>query len=161
SPGSSICTSGSGSRCATRSSSPTPVPPTSHRNQETAMSLATPSSNDPPGPTMTAEADPEHVLDPDARRSVRRRRLAVRAIQVGLFVVIFGGWELFVRLNIVDSFFFGSPSGIVAQLGRWSTSGTVAGPLWTQVGVTLEEAVLGFVLGVVLGVVCGVALGRV
>jgi NitT/TauT family transport system permease protein len=32
--------------------------------------------------------------------------------------------------------------------------------LWQQIGVTLEETVLGFVIGVVLGVVFGVLLGR-
>jgi NitT/TauT family transport system permease protein len=99
--------------------------------------------------------------DPGARRAGRRRTLVVRASQVALFVVIFGGWELCSRTGIVDSFFFGSPTGIVDVLKTWVRDGTDAGSLWEQIGVTLEEAVLGFLIGVVLGVVCGIALGRV
>jgi NitT/TauT family transport system permease protein len=38
--------------------------------------------------------------------------------------------------------------------------GTAQGPLWEQIAVTLEEAVIGFVIGVVLGVIFGVVLGR-
>jgi NitT/TauT family transport system permease protein len=80
---------------------------------------------------------------------------------VGLFVLIFGGWELASRWGLIDSFFFGSPSGIVDQLTQWAKSGTDAGSLWEQIGVTLQEALLGFAIGVVLGVVSGIALGRI
>jgi sulfonate transport system permease protein len=100
------------------------------------------------------------VLDPESRRAARRRKTVVRLVQVGLFVAVFGGWELFVRRGIVDGFFFGSPSGIVDQLVTWAKSGTDAGSLWEQIGVTLEEALLGFVIGVALGVGVGVSLGR-
>ena len=48
-----------------------------------------------------------------------------------------------------------------AAPGVWkATVGTPDGPLWDQVWVTLEEALLGFVIGVVAGVVFGLALGR-
>jgi NitT/TauT family transport system permease protein len=104
---------------------------------------------------------PVEVVDPGARRAVRRRLLVVRAIQAVLFVLIFGGWELCSRLGLIDSFFFGSPSGIVDQLRIWAVEGTDVGTLWEQIGVTLQEALLGFVIGVALGIVCGVALGRV
>ncbi|HEV2579865.1 MAG TPA: ABC transporter permease, partial [Ktedonobacteraceae bacterium] len=52
------------------------------------------------------------------------------------------------------------PSGIWNQLVTWVTDGTALGPLWEQIAVTLEEAVLGFAIGVVLGVIFGVVLGR-
>jgi NitT/TauT family transport system permease protein len=100
------------------------------------------------------------VLDPESRRAARRRKAVVRVVQIGLFIAVFGGWELFTRWGIVDSFFFGSPSGIVDQLVTWAKSGTDAGSLWEQIGVTLEEALLGFVIGVALGVGVGVSLGR-
>jgi NitT/TauT family transport system permease protein len=114
--------------------------------------------------SVTASIDhpvTETVPDTGARRARRRRRLVVRASQIALFVLIFGGWELCSRAGIVDSFFFGSPTGIVDVLKTWVTDGTDAGSLWEQIGVTLQEAVLGFVIGVLLGVVFGVALGRV
>jgi NitT/TauT family transport system permease protein len=112
---------------------------------------------------MTVAAPPLDDLD-DARPTggvAHKRRIKVLAVQVGLFVAIFGGWELGTRLGIVDVFFFGSPSGILGQLWTWTIRGTDAGPLLQQIGVTLWEAVLGFAIGVVLGVLCGIALGRV
>ncbi len=90
----------------------------------------------------------------------RRRRIVVNTLRVLLLVVIIGGWELTTRVGLIDSFFWGQPSGIGAQLVTWVTQGTAQGPLWQQIFVTLEETVLGFVIGVVLGVIFGVVLGR-
>ena len=46
----------------------------------------------------------------------RKPRLRVLAAQVAVFVIVFGGWQLFTSLKIVDPFFFGQPSGIVRTL---------------------------------------------
>ena len=54
----------------------------------------------------------------------------------------------------------GNPLVSGQQLVTWVTQGTAQGPLWQQIAVTLEEAILGFVIGVVLGVIFGVVLGR-
>ncbi len=92
---------------------------------------------------------------------MRRRKVSVLAAQVGLFVVVFGGWQLFTSLKIVDPFFFGQPSGIVHQAWSWGQHGTNFGSLWEQIWTTMEEAILGFVIGVAAGVVFGVLLGQV
>jgi len=117
------------------------------------------STNAPPLDNLDAYDDLDDA--PPTSSGNRRHRLLVVAVQIGLFVVIFGGWELCTRLGILDVFFFGSPSGILTQLWTWATRGTDAGPLAQQIGVTLWEAVLGFLIGVALGVLCGIALGRV
>ncbi|MEO7126293.1 MAG: ABC transporter permease [Nakamurella sp.] len=101
------------------------------------------------------------VLDPEAVREARRRRALVISLQVAVLVVVTGGWELLARTGVIDPFFFSYPSEILEQVWTWVTKGTQAGPLWVQVAVTVEEAVIGFVIGVIAGVVCGVALGRV
>jgi NitT/TauT family transport system permease protein len=103
---------------------------------------------------------PESQAVPSATAARRRRRIMVNTMRILLLVVIIGGWELTTRVGIVDPFFWGRPSGILAQLVTWVTQGTAQGPLWEQIAVTLEETVLGFVIGVVLGVVFGVVLGR-
>ena len=90
-----------------------------------------------------------------------RRRLGVYAARLAVFVVVFGGWLLFTAWKIVDPFFFGQPSGIVATLWRWAQHGTAYGSLWSQIWITMEEALLGFVFGVAGGVVFGVLLGQV
>jgi len=111
--------------------------------------------------TVAAARGDDVTAAPRARAARPRRRLAVPALRVGIFVVLIGGWELCARTGIIDPFFFGQPSEIVKQLVDWVQHGTQAGPLLDQILVTLEEAVLGFIIGVVLGVVCGIALGRI
>lgn len=91
---------------------------------------------------------------------IRQRRVLVYILRVLFLVVIVGGWELLARVGVIDSFFWGQPSGIWQQLVTWTTQGTAQGPLWEQIFVTLEEAVIGFAIGVVLGVIFGVILGR-
>jgi NitT/TauT family transport system permease protein len=90
----------------------------------------------------------------------RARRRWERLWQIGVFVVIVGGWEACARVGLADPFFFGQPSGIAATIWRWTTRGTPQGPLWAHVVVTLEETILAFLIGVALGVVAGFALGR-
>lgn len=120
------------------------------------------STNTTPPDATAPPRSADHQPSPSTPRRRRwKRPLLVRLIQLGLFVVVFGGWELCAKLQLIDPFFFGSPSGIIDQLRTWVTQGTDLGSLWTQIGVTLQEAVLGFVFGVLLGVVFGVALGRV
>jgi sulfonate transport system permease protein len=92
--------------------------------------------------------------------ALRRRRIVVNTLRILLLVMIVGGWELLVRVGIVDPFFWGQPSGIWSQIVTWTLHGTAQGPLWEQILVTLEEAVLGFLIGVALGVILGVVLGR-
>jgi NitT/TauT family transport system permease protein len=101
------------------------------------------------------------------KSKVLRSRLLVNALRLLLLIVIIGGWELGARLYVatheafgIDPFFWGQPSGVWAQLVTWVRDGTSQGPLWEQIAVTLEEAVIGFAIGVVLGVVFGIVLGR-
>jgi NitT/TauT family transport system permease protein len=99
----------------------------------------------------------------DTIRARRRRRILVNSLRVLILVVIIGGWQLLTSVGnppLIDSFFWGQPSGIWNQLVIWVRQGTAQGPLWEQIAVTLEEAVIGFVIGVVLGVIFGVVLGR-
>jgi NitT/TauT family transport system permease protein len=110
---------------------------------------------------------PESQRVPSAIAAHRRRRILINSLRVLLLVVIVGGWELLTRFQpsgaktpVIDPFFWGQPSGIWAQIVTWVTQGTAQGPLWEQVAVTLEEAILGFVIGSVLGIVFGVVLGR-
>jgi NitT/TauT family transport system permease protein len=107
-------------------------------------------------------AAPDAARDGAERRNLsrERRRRRIQILRVALGVGVLAVWELLAQLDIIDVFFFGQPSGIAAQAWKWITRGTAQGPLWEQVAVTLEEAVLGFLIGVGLGVVFGVVLGR-
>jgi NitT/TauT family transport system permease protein len=89
-----------------------------------------------------------------------RRKLAVLVAQVVVLILVFGGWQLFTSLKIVDPFFFGQPSGIVRTAWQWVQHGTNQGSIWLQIYTTMEEAVLGFFIGVAAGIVIGVLLGQ-
>jgi NitT/TauT family transport system permease protein len=89
-----------------------------------------------------------------------RRRLAILVAQVVVLILVFGGWQLFTSLKIVDPFFFGQPSGIVRTAWQWVQHGTNQGSIWLQIYTTMEEAVFGFLIGVAAGVVVGVLLGQ-
>ncbi len=102
---------------------------------------------------------PESQGVPSNSAARRRRRIVVNTLRILLLVVIIGGWELSTRVGLVDAFFWGRPSGVLAQIVTWVMNGTAQGPLWLQVAVTLEEAILGFIIGAVLGVIFGVLLG--
>src|SRR5260370_14434236 len=79
----------------------------------------------------------------------RRRTILVNVIRVCILVVFIVGWQFTTTVGIVDPCFWGQPSGIWNQLVTWIQDGTAQGPLWEQIAVTLEEAVLGFIIGVV------------
>jgi NitT/TauT family transport system permease protein len=89
-----------------------------------------------------------------------RRKLAILVAQVVVLILVFGGWQLFTSLKIVDPFFFGQPSGIVRTAWQWVQHGTNQGSIWLQIYTTMEEAIFGFLIGVAAGVVVGVLLGQ-
>lgn len=99
------------------------------------------------------------------KQARRRRSINVNILRVLILVVFVGGWQLFTSVPakhpIIDPFFWGQPSGVWNQLVTWVTQGTAQGSLWEQVGVTLEEALLGFLVGSVLGIIVGILLGSV
>src|SRR6202158_707223 len=94
-------------------------------------------------------------------RTARRRRLTIYALRLAFAVLWIGSWELSSRMNLVDPFFRGQPSGVGTRVWTGITEGTALGPLWLQAAVTMEEAVLGFLIGSGLGIVFGILLGRI
>jgi NitT/TauT family transport system permease protein len=100
------------------------------------------------------------LVEQEAQRKIRQRYWLVISLRVAILVFVLGGWELSARLSWIDPFFFSQPSLIVIQIYDWMVDGTSQGPLWTQVLVTLEETVLGFLTGSVAGVIFGILLGR-
>jgi len=108
----------------------------------------------------SAPTDPADVAG-NARRKAQRRKTYVLIGRLALFLLIVGGWQLLTSWGVIDPFFFGSPSGIVARLADWAQKGTAYGSIWLQIWVTLEESLLGFAVGVAGGVFFGVLLGEI
>ena len=72
-----------------------------------------------------------------------------------VFVVLLIGWELAVRLHLVRALFVSSPSLVVGALFEAIQRGT----LWTDIGVSLQEYILGYLAASILGILVGLAVG--
>jgi NitT/TauT family transport system permease protein len=114
------------------------------------------------GPEMTTQpVAAELSLVELNRRRARRRSMAVTASQAAVAIIVLGAWQIGAWSGEIDPFFFGSPVGIVLRLADWAVHGTAYGSLWLQIGITLEESLLGFASGVVSGVIVGLLLGEI
>lgn len=87
-------------------------------------------------------------------------RLGPRAAQALLVtavaVIVTAGWELGVRWSGVPAFILPPPSAIARQL-----LGMLGQPLfWTDLGVTMNEVLLGYAVGIAVAVVLGVAIAQ-
>jgi NitT/TauT family transport system permease protein len=111
--------------------------------------------------TPRAQADPPEAADSEAavRRARRRHRSVIWSFRVLVLVVVFGSWEL-LSTYVLDPFYYSKPSAIAERLYGWFADGTSKGSVWSNIGVTLQEAVYGFLLGAVAGVVLGILFGR-
>jgi NitT/TauT family transport system permease protein len=109
-------------------------------------------------PTRTLPRDSEQQTSARARRrsAARRRSLFVRLAQVAIAVVGIGAWEILVRADVMDEFFFPRPSDIAEQIGDWVAEGDI----FDHLLITLTEALLALVIGSVLGLVVGFVLAR-
>ena len=105
----------------------------------------------------TTTVAPEKVTS--VRIARRKHKMLVYTLRVALLVAVLAIWEIVVDVWL-DPFFYSKPSLIWDKLVVWFTQGTSQGSIWQQIGVTLEEAVAGFVLGSLVGVVLGILLGR-
>ena len=102
----------------------------------------------------------ELALAHRARRRDRQRIIKVNVARLVVLVVFIGGWQLLTTVKVIDPFFFGQPSGIAIALKNLFVHGTAYGSIWSQIGVTMKEALLGFIYGVVGGIVVGITLGQ-
>ncbi|CAM3990775.1 ABC transporter permease [Alicyclobacillus pomorum] len=94
------------------------------------------------------------------RSQAIRNRLRTLVLQILVFALIVGSWQLLSSRHWIDPFFFSSPVDIVKHIETWVVDGTSAGPLYEHFVVTFEETVISFIIGTILGVVMGYLLGR-
>lgn len=110
--------------------------------------------------TFAEAGDPGAALREAARRARRRRTGLLWLCRVLVPVVVLGSWQWLTEIGVVDKFFFGQPSGVWQSLVDLFTQGTAFGSIWTNLGVTVTEAVYGFLLGMASGIVLGLLLGQ-
>jgi NitT/TauT family transport system permease protein len=115
-------------------------------------------STDLPTPPELSTVD-ERAAVRDAAAARRRRRASMWAVRIALVAALLSTWQT-AATYWIDPFFYSKPSLIWQRLTDWFGHGTAFGSIWEQIGVTLEEAVAGFVIGSLAGVLLGILLGR-
>lgn len=85
---------------------------------------------------------------------LRRNKIVVKIVQIGILIAFFGLWELAVKLEWIDAFFMSSPSRIFTTLSNLASQNA----LWNHVSATLMETVYGFLLSTAIGSVVAVLL---
>ena len=104
--------------------------------------------------------DAREPIDDGRRRRITpmRRRAAFRlnGSRLILIVVLIVLWQVISDVGHL-SLYMSSPTAVLSKLISWYNSGV----LGTAVGVTLEEAVIGYFIGSIAGAVVGFVLGRI
>lgn len=104
--------------------------------------------------TKPPRAARKAVPNPYARANILRRKVENLGLQIVLLAAFFALWE-YAADRWVEKIMVSSPSDIWQVVTRWAQDGTYA----TNLTVTLEATVGGFVLGAVLGMGVGFLTG--
>ena len=89
-----------------------------------------------------------HGVQP-VTRNTRGRRFWARTARVLIVVAFVGAWQTIGTRSPVERLTFSTPESVLTTLGRWTNDAA----FWRDLGITLTEAVLGYLMGVVSGVV--------
>lgn len=115
---------------------------------------------------MTAVQLPEYALDADSHtgddedRTVLpaprfdRRRAVLVGLQTVTLIAFLAIWQIGANSRWISTFLFSSPQQIVTILAQNASSGQ----LWSDIGVTAEEVLIGFVVGALGGSLLGLLL---
>lgn len=90
----------------------------------------------------------------DFLEQARKYQFVVRCYQwlISIGLLIF--WEIGVHFNWMDAFITSQPSKVLITIGQLFYSGR----LWSHIGVTVSETIIGFLLGTAGGVLIAVGL---
>ncbi|MBM7616295.1 ABC transporter permease [Alkaliphilus hydrothermalis] len=80
-------------------------------------------------------------------KSVRQYKLKITLSQIGILVGFLLLWEIAARLAWIDTFFTSKPSSILLLIQDLSRDGSI----FKHTGISVFEAIVGFVIGTILG----------
>lgn len=87
-------------------------------------------------------------------KRVSRQTAMVRFTQFFILVMVFGLWEVFASLKIIDPFITSQPSRVINTLISLYKEGV----LFKHIFITCIETIIGFILGTVLGTLVAIIL---
>lgn len=93
------------------------------------------------------KANQPDLLHAQYKQKLLKEKKWVLFYQIVIFVLFFSLWEIASRLHWIDPLIFSSPTKVGALL----IEKVIDASLFTHLGVTVFETVMGFILGTVLG----------
>ncbi len=90
----------------------------------------------------------------DYLKGIRLDKLKIQLSQVGLLIAFLVIWEVAAHLKWIDPFFTSRPSSIVALIINLAKDGSI----FIHTGISLFEAIMGFLLGTVIGTLIAILL---
>lgn len=87
-------------------------------------------------------------------KKIKLEKSIVIGFQITLLISLLALWEILTHFQILDPFFFSSPSRIAKQLASLFNTGG----MMQHIGTTLIETVLGFIISTLLGTIIAIAL---
>ena len=87
-------------------------------------------------------------------KNIKKNKFWVIFWRIALFLIFLGIWELLSSVEVLDPFFFSSPSRICSCIGALASQNN----LWIHIWTSLYETIIGFLLASAIGFVIAVAL---
>ena len=87
-------------------------------------------------------------------RRTKRQRMAVYAVRALVLLILIALWEVAAQFGWIDPFIMSQPSRIAATIGNLYAQGD----LFTHIGISCLETVVGFLSGTILGTLIAIAL---
>lgn len=89
----------------------------------------------------------------DDEKKIKKRRKIIVFGRIAVAVFLFAGWEFFVRIGWMDSYYWSCPSAIVKTTWEQLVSGSLAG----DIAYTSGSAIIGFITGTLFGALLGLS----
>ncbi len=94
---------------------------------------------------------PQHLL---YIKKIKRETCLIWSMRVVILLLVFGLWELFAKIGIIDPFISSCPSKIVKTISSLFAESNLFYHIW----ITMYETILGFLIAVGLGYVIALML---
>ena len=86
-------------------------------------------------------------------RTIKRNKRIIKITQISLLIFLIILWEVLANVGIIDSFITSKPSEIIDTFFE-----LISDSLFTHIGITCLETIIGFLLGTIVGTACGLSM---
>ena len=79
----------------------------------------------------------------------KKTKILIHLIQILIIILFFAIWEVLAKLNIINTFFYSSPSKIINTIVNLLKEHT----LFNHIGITIYEVIISFLLSTAIGII--------